>query len=239
MSEKSTEQMNQEARTFAAVEKMAEAMTGGIKKWEKVLFPMMIIFIVLAGYGFFLIYQLAHDVRQISSNMLIMTRAVATMTSTLNLNMQKIDAQMGAINLSMDRIYQSMDAIRQDTQIIGQIMPQLNDHFSAMNQAINTMNKKVTVLTDAADSMARSLWELDQNISEPMNSLNSIMPFGMMPKKRSKRVYNPPPTFRYPRQPVYPNHYYNPTSPGISGQIQPRLQGTTVQPAKQNEQNKE
>lgn len=202
----------QQERTFAAVEKMAEAMTGGIKKWEKVLYPMMIAFIVLAIYGFILIYQLANDVKKISDNMLVMTRAVVTMTNTLNVNMGKVDAQMSAINLTMDRMRRTIENINKDTAVISDVMPSLHNQFASMNATMTQLDQRVATIQTAADTMARSLWELDANISEPMNSLNSMMPFGMMPKKSSKRVYNPPPTRQsnYPRYPYYGPQYYYP-----------------------------
>lgn len=202
----------QQERTFAAVEKMAEAMTGGIKKWEKVLYPMMIAFIVLAIYGFILIYQLANDVKKISDNMLVMTRAVVTMTNTLNVNMGKVDAQMSAINLTMDRMRRTIENINKDTAVISDVMPSLHNQFASMNATMTQLDQRVGAIQNAADTMARSLWELDANISEPMNSLNSMMPFGMMPKKSSKRVYNPPPTRQsnYQRYPYYGPQYYYP-----------------------------
>ncbi len=202
----------QQERTFAAVERMADAMTGGIKKWEKVLYPMMIAFIILAVYGFILIYQLANDVKRISDNMLVMTRAVVTMTNTLNVNMGKVDAQMSAINLTMDRMRRTIDNINKDTAVISDVMPSLHNQFASMNATMTRLDERVATIQTAADTMARSLWELDANISEPMNSLNSMMPFGILPKKSSKRVYNPPPVRRspYPRQPYYAPQYYYP-----------------------------
>ncbi len=232
MTDKTPEQLQQEERTMAAVQAMAEAMTGGIRKWEKVLYPMMIMFIILAGYGFYLIYQLAHDVRQISNNMLIMTRAVATMTSTLNLNMQKVDAQMAAINLSMDRMRRTMEGIKADTAVISDVMPSLHNQFASMNATMLKLNDSVTLLRGSADSMARSLWELDQNISEPMNSINSIMPFGMMPKKKKSRVYNPPPIRNMPRAPAYYPRYYYPQRPA-------QAQQAPTQNTKENTESKE
>ncbi|SIN68208.1 hypothetical protein SAMN05443662_0018 [Sulfurivirga caldicuralii] len=207
-----TTQTEQQERTFAAVEKMAEAMTGGIKKWEKVLYPMMIAFIVLAIYGFILIYQLANDVKKISDNMLTMTRAVVTMTNTLNVNMGKVDAQMSAINLTMDRMRLTIENINKDTAVISDVMPSLHNQFASMNATMTQLDQRIATIQTAADTMARSLWELDANISEPMNSLNSMMPFGMMPKKSSKRVYNPPPVRRpaHPRTPYYGPQYYYP-----------------------------
>jgi len=205
-----TTQTEQQERTFAAVEKMAEAMTGGIKKWEKVLYPMMIAFIILAIYGFILIYQLANDVKRISDNMLIMTRAVVTMTNTLNVNMGKIDAQMSAINLTMDRMRRTIENINKDTAVISDVMPSLHNQFASMNTTMTRLDERVGAIQTAADTMARSLWELDANISEPMNSLNSMMPFGIMPKKKSKRVYNPPPVRRNYPAPYYAPQYYYP-----------------------------
>lgn len=232
MPEKTQTQLQQEERTFAAVEKMAEAMTGGIKKWEKVLYSMMVMFIILAIYGFYLIYQLAHDVRQISTNMITMTRAVVTMTNTLNINMGKVDAQMSAINLTMDHMRRNVEGLKEDTAVIADVMPSLHNQFASMNSAMVQMNDTVQALRISADSMARSLWELDQNISEPMSSMNSVIPFGMMPKKKSKWIYNPPPVRQGNMRPYYAPQYYYP-QPQAAQQRQPEPQHTQQQPETQ------
>lgn len=244
MNDKTTLPQGQEERTFAAVEQLAEAMTGGIRKWEKVLYPMMVAFIILAIYGFFLIYQVVMDMKRISNNMITMTRAVVTMTNTLNLNMSKVDAQMAAINLTMDRMRKRLDTISTDTRNIAAVMPQLHQEFASMNYTISHLNHRVSGLQQSADTMARSLWELDQNISEPMNSLNSIMPFGMFPKKKSKRVINPPPVptlqqrpyptsyYYYPQQPAYPTAQPAAISPASSTQAGENNQAATEQSQK-------
>jgi len=182
---------------------LAATMTKGIRRWEKVIYPMMIAFIILAAYGFYLIYNVTKDMRNISTNMLVMTKAVVTMTNTLNQKMNQIDHQMGAINIHMDKMNRNMASVSTMSEKIGEMTHAIHN----MNASVNSMSHSVYSMVYSTQSMSSNLGELNDNISAPMNSMNSMIPWSMMPGQKAKRknsVPPPPPVnsrYQYPATP--------------------------------------
>ncbi|BBP45199.1 hypothetical protein THMIRHAS_05720 [Thiosulfatimonas sediminis] len=172
------------------LDKLAQTMTYGIRRWEKVIYPMMVAFIVLAIYGFYLIYNVTRDMNQITQNMTAMTGAVVDITKTLDQKMNQIDHQMGAINIHMDKMNQNIRAVPNLDKNIAQItssIQELNQHILTMsdnmhqvNQSMTQMNQSVYSLNHAATRMSGNLGELNRNISVPMGTFNSMMPWSFM-----------------------------------------------------------
>lgn len=186
------------------INELASTMTKGIRRWEKVIYPMMIAFIILAAYGFWLIYNVTKDMRNISTNMIVMTKAVVTMTNTLNQKMNQIDHQMGAINIHMDKMNTNMESVTTMSDRIADMTAAIHN----MNSSINSMSHSVYSMVYSTSAMSSNIGELNENISVPMNSMNSMVPWSMMPGGNKKRNQVPPrtatPYYRYPAVPQQP-----------------------------------
>ncbi len=186
------------------INELASTMTKGIRRWEKVIYPMMIAFIILAAYGFWLIYNVTKDMRNISTNMIVMTKAVVTMTNTLNQKMNQIDHQMGAINIHMDKMNTNMESVTTMNDRIADMTAAIHN----MNSSINSMSHSVYSMVYSTSAMSSNIGELNENISVPMNSMNSVIPWSMMPGGNKKRNQAPPrttsPYYRYPAVPQQP-----------------------------------
>jgi len=159
---------------------LSQVMTGGLKRWEKVIYPMMIAFIILAGYGFWLIFNVVKDMHNINTNMYVMTKAVVTMTNTMNQKMEKIDHQMSKINENMQvlpEMNNSLLKIKGTFDNMNGTILILNKEFTEMVLSIKQMNKAIYEMNHSVKSMDRSLGELDHNISRPMRNMNKMMPW--------------------------------------------------------------
>jgi len=190
--------------TSSDINELASTMNKGIRRWEKVIYPMMIAFIILAAYGFWLIYNVTKDMRNISTNMIVMTKAVVTMTNTLNQKMNQIDHQMGAINIHMDKMNTNMESVTTMNDRIADMTAAIHN----MNTSINSMSHSVYSMVYSTSAMSSNIGELNDNISVPMNSMNSVIPWSMMPGGNKNRRTTPPPNmlprYNYPMVPVQP-----------------------------------
>lgn len=197
---------------------LADAMTKGIRRWEKVIYPMMIAFVILAVYGFYLIFNVTKDMRNISNNMYAMTKAVVTMTNTLNQKMNQIDHQMGAINIHMDKMNRNMESVT----VMSDRIVEMTNAINSMNASVNSMSHSVYSMVYSTNSMSSNLGELNENISTPMKSMNSVMPWSMMPGGKTKRSTPPPPVIpRYNSYPVAPYAPVRPSQSHVQQQNQP------------------
>jgi hypothetical protein len=180
-----------------SLERIAHAFETGMRRWELIIYPAMFAFVLLAAYGFYLVYSLARDVSHLSADVARMTDAVAP-------SMNNMSGYMGNI----------------DQRLV------------AMSEDIRQMNNNTGVMTTAIYHMGASLWDMNRNISAPMGTFNSMMPWGNSePDYVAPRPMMPPP-YAYPQAypQVYPQAY--PQMPLVVSQPipQPDVPATT-QPA--------
>lgn len=206
---------NKDTGEACDLNEFASTMTKGIRRWEKVIYPMMIAFIILAAYGFWLIYNVTKDMRNISSNMIVMTKAVVTMTNTLNQKMNQIDHQMGAMNIHMDKLITNTSHVAEMNHRIAEMTHSIHN----MNSAVTNMNRSVYAMVGSTSSMSSNLGELNDNISAPMNSMNSMIPWSIMPgqnKRRTNTAPPPVPRYNYPVTPYTQPRIVQPQAPRVA-----------------------
>lgn len=148
------------------VERFIEVFERSARRWEMVVYPAMFAFILLAGYGFYLVYSLTNDMRQIAANM----------DPQMGLHMAgfsvHLESMAGNVEIMADRV-QDMSAD------LGTMTAQM-DHLSQMEpmaQNINTMAHSVQGMTVNMDMMRRDFGILNHNVSRPMSFMNSFMPW--------------------------------------------------------------
>lgn len=105
------------------LERLADAFLASAKRWEMIVYPSLFAFIILAGYGFFLIYSLtkdahtmAQDMATISVKMESISKNMVLMTQTLdsqNLAMSEMVVSMRGMNLSINQIRYDMSIMNQ------------------------------------------------------------------------------------------------------------------------------
>lgn len=124
----------------------------GIRRWEKVIFPMMMGFIILAGYGFFLIYHLTYDIGMMSNNM-------AQMTMTVDKN---------------------MNIIAQELRVIQKEMKTMTSEIVSIDDRLSHINDSMSHIGYSTERMGTDLWDLNRSISGPMSTINNVAPWRML-----------------------------------------------------------
>jgi len=69
------------------MERLANSFEASARRWELIVYPSLIAFILLAAYGFWLIYNLTHDISDVASS-------VRDLTVTVNRDMDLIADRM-------------------------------------------------------------------------------------------------------------------------------------------------
>ncbi|MEA3411253.1 MAG: hypothetical protein U9R74_06900 [Pseudomonadota bacterium] len=145
-----------------AMDRFVQCFERSARRWEIVVYPAMFAFVLLAAYGFFLIYSLADDMRtmaqsidpNMSRNMQLMAQSIENMNRTMKQvsgNMEYMNGHMAAMNKKMDAI----EPIRV--------------HMANMDQSMRTM-------VVSTDHMMRSMGSMTHQIGRPMSIMNSFMP---------------------------------------------------------------
>lgn len=130
-----------------------EKATVAMRTVRLVAYAGMVAFVILAVYGFFLIYRLTTDVHVMLGES------------------QKMTQQMQAMTRSMVNMNQNISVMSENIDGMSADMGQMNVTMTEMNTSVVRMQTAVTLMQHSATNM-------DRTISPMMGSLNSMMPFG-------------------------------------------------------------
>ena len=133
------------------MERLADTFESSAKRWELVVYPSMVAFVVLAVYGFYLIYTLSRDVHN-------MTLTLTTLTISVDRNMN-----------DMTNSIRTMD----------HTMVKLGNNIGNMDGNIHSMTQNIASMTQNTNAMATSTYYMQRNIRDvarPMNIMSRFMP---------------------------------------------------------------
>ena len=162
--------------------KTTEALKSFEDRWKYAVFPAMIAFVLLASFGFYLIYgmlqrmeSLAHDVH----------RMVGVLENTLPTMTEDVHAMNKTISSSL---------------------PILEHKISDMSQEMKHMSHSTASLSTTTQNMGHNLWEVNKNISTPLSIMNAAVPWSRVSAPQPIYYQNPQP-FTQPVQMPAPQGY--------------------------------
>jgi uncharacterized protein YoxC len=152
--------------SVSSLEKIYEVFAASARRWEAIVYPSLFAFIILAVYGFYLIFSLTMDVDRVVTEMKAISGSMVSISKDINGMTDNVALMSDNVN-GMLTSMQSMDA-ELSMQLVE--MRQLNKNFTDMNQSVH-------VMTLAVNQMRRDMTMMNQNVSRPMNFMNSFMPW--------------------------------------------------------------
>ena len=129
------------------MDKFARTFEASARRWELVVYPSMLAFIVLAAYGFFLIYNLSHDISRLARSMetvvVSMDDVAANMTAVsgnvalISGNLAMIAHEVGDESDTMKNMLVKMDNINQTMGVIAVPMYHMQDVMGRIVKSIS------------------------------------------------------------------------------------------------------
>ena len=179
------------------LERLANTFDSSARRWEMVVYPSMFAFVLLAGYGFFLIYRLTHDIAVLSQSVTHMAVIVSDVMPRMSNDLTRMTGSVD--NMTGNIAGMSGDIGGMTTEIIS---------MSGQMNSLTPMSKNIQSMTHNLGSMNRSVYGMQRDM-HGMNRTVSSGPFGMMndvmPFTSDTNV--PPPIAP---QPVWPSYNPNP-----------------------------
>ncbi len=174
------------------LERLANTFDNSARRWEMVVYPSLFAFVLLAGYGFFLIYRLTHDISTLSHSVtrmaVIVSEAMPRMTKDLGTMTGSMDNMTGNISgMSSDIKGMTVEVRAMSGQM--ETLTPLSQNISNMTGTMNEMNRSVY-------GMQRDMGGMNRTISSgPFGMMNDFMPFS---SHTNVAPPLPPPTYRQP-----------------------------------------
>ena len=132
-----------------------------------VVYPSLFAFVLLAGYGFFLIYRLTHDIHSLS-------QSVTKMAVIVSDAMPRMTKDLGVMTGSMDSMTGNIAGMSTE---ISSMSGQMNS-LTPMSNNIQSMTHNIGSMNRSVYGMQRDMHGMNRTVSSgPFGMMNDMMPF--------------------------------------------------------------
>jgi hypothetical protein len=189
----------------AALDRFARSFEASARRWELIVYPSLFAFIVLAAYGFYLIYSLtrdmhtmarsidpnmhphmeimAYNIAQLSTNIASMTDRIDAMAANvhnMDTTVSRMSSYIQVMKTDMSDMADKMDALepmRLSMSVMEESITSMNRSISMMNQSMQVMTANTGAMTLNTGVMSRDMSYMNYNFGRPMSFINSFMPW--------------------------------------------------------------
>ena len=153
----------------ACMDKFARSFEASARRWELIVYPLLFAFVLLAAYGFYLIYELTNSVMHITGHMEIIADEMVQMSDN-----------MGRVTGNMELVAKDMHTVTGD---LGQIKISVGhqDHaMASMSGSLEHMTNSVSMMSTTIYQMRYDTAIMGQNLHSatgPMRFMNTFMPW--------------------------------------------------------------
>ena len=173
--------------------RLADSFEASARRWELIVYPSMVAFILLAAYGFFLIYNLTHDIADVSKSVREMTATVAE--------------DLGEISYKMTQIATSTAYMRP-----------MSEDMRSMTRSVNELNTSVSHMQYNMWQLNRNV-SAPFNMVDKIMPFGSSRPYGKANNKVTPPLYPRPPVTYAPAQTVQPAPAVVPATTGTAAPV--------------------
>ena len=155
-----------------AMDRFARTFEASARRWELIIYPAMLAFVVLAAYGFFLIYTLSKDIHTLALGMdPNMGKNLSNMSDSviiLSENVRTMTRRIYKMSDTMEDISAKMDPLETlDPMLV---------NMRGMNSSMSGMNQNMEKMTITGDQMRYEVGNMGQSM-RPMKFMNNFVPW--------------------------------------------------------------
>ena len=155
-----------------AMDRFVRVFETSARRWELIIYPAMLAFVVLAGYGFFLIYTLSKDIGIVAKGMdPDMGKHLGHISESviyLSENVRTMTRRVYHMSESVETMADRMTALEH-------LEPMLNS-MQGMNHSMDGMNRNMGAMTMSMDAMRVDMGDMSHSM-RPMGRMNNLMPW--------------------------------------------------------------
>jgi len=155
------------------LKKLDKEMHKEIHRWELIVYPSLFAFVILAAYGFYLIFNLAKDVHfmavSIDTNMTILTGDMQSMAS----NLGEMTANVRTMAVTMDSIDDSVVVLKPMLTSLNQ----MNGSMATLDYSVRSISDTTYYMGDHMGQMDYSMRNMNHNIDKFSNPVEMFAPW--------------------------------------------------------------
>ncbi len=155
-----------------AMERFANVFEASARRWELIIYPAMLAFVVLAAYGFFLIYTLSKDIHSLAlgmdPNMGKNLSNISESVVYLSENIRTMTRRVHNMSESVEYMSKKMDSLEH-------LEPMLVN-MRGMNSSMAGMNYNMQIMTVTGEGMRHEVGRMGESM-RPLNFMNNFVPW--------------------------------------------------------------
>nr|CRH07105.1 conserved protein of unknown function [Candidatus Magnetococcus massalia] len=179
----------------SVLDQFAKSFDKSARRWELIVYPSLFAFIILAMYGFFLIYSLTQDMRSMASSI---DPKMGMNMGSLTANIKSLSDNMEVMSTHLEYISDNMETMSVDVQSMSENMETMSESVTLMATRVDTMSTSVgdmsiklnalepisanvAAMNSAMHLMTNNMARLGYDVggaARPMSFMNRFMPFG-------------------------------------------------------------
>lgn len=156
-----------------SLERFARSFEVSARRWELVVYPTLFAFILLAGYGFFLIYSLTQDMHVLARNM---DPRMSPHMEMMSSSIQHMSGEIEKMGVNIDYMATKVGTMSSNMDSLEPMLV----NMSEMNKAIHAMAVNTGAMTAHTSAMTRNTGHMTHEmgkIGRPMSIMNSFFPW--------------------------------------------------------------
>jgi hypothetical protein len=147
----------------ASLDKFARTFEASARRWEVIVYPSLLAFIVLAAYGFYLIYSMTSDVHRVTGQMDSIVHSMVVVSD----NMVRVTNNMTSMTVNMNTMADEMVHVGKNFDKGIGIASRMDQNISAMLPIAHRMQVDADIMTQRM-----------QKATRPMNFMSNMFPSG-------------------------------------------------------------
>jgi hypothetical protein len=155
-----------------AMDRFVRVFEASARRWELVIYPAMLAFVVLAAYGFFLIYSLSKDIHTLASGM---DPEMGKHLSHISESVIYLSENVRTMTRRVYHMSESVEDMSERMVSLEYLEPMLVN-MNGMNASMEGMNHNMRAMTLTGDAMRYEMGNMSDSM-RPMGRMNSFMPW--------------------------------------------------------------
>lgn len=137
-----------------------------ISRWERIIYPLVIVLAVLVLSGFYLIYNVTQDMHTMASrvdpNMDIHLETMSQNMAILSLNVSEMSLNMKKVAEKMDSIDRNISSMDTNIGTISESVAHINNDMQVMTYTVSDMNQVMKAMSVNTGNMSRDMHEMQK-----------------------------------------------------------------------------
>ncbi|MDH3899581.1 MAG: hypothetical protein OEU51_00880 [Gammaproteobacteria bacterium] len=155
-----------------AMDRFVKSFEASARRWELVVYPAMVSFVILAAYGFFLIYSLSKDIHTLAQGM---DPQMAKNLGNISDSVVYLSENIRTMTRRVDKMTTFVEDISGKMDSLENLEPMLVN-MRGMNSSMGGMDNSVRTMSMTSDAMRYEMGKMGHSM-RPMNFMGDFMPW--------------------------------------------------------------